>query len=195
MKFKIRPGLLADMILILAAIVLLIVPTINGLSTPVIVSSEGNLSIDLGPDYVIVDANASSIAKITSQGMTHAYNITNTSIPKAGNAVVAVLSVGDSKMGSNIDKYALNFEDMISSLLRLGAGKQIGERNVTDIKGQNVTVMTFEVNPDEPNYIKLFGKEFDFALWSIDNLNIGYITVPSSLGRNVTERIIGTLKI
>lgn len=180
--------------MILAAI-LLIVPTISGLSTPVIVSSEGNLSIDLGPGYVIVDRNASSIAKITSQGMTHAYNITNTSIPNAGNAVVAVLSVADPAIGSAIDKYARNFEDVISSALKLGVGKQIGERNVTDIMGQNVTVLTFKVTPDDPDYIKLFGKEFDFALWSIDNLNIGYVTVPSSLGKNVTERIIGTMHI
>jgi hypothetical protein len=195
MKLTIKFRAFVEVIVTLAAIALLIVSPINGLNTTVIVASERNLSIDLDPSYVIVDENATAILKITEQGMTHAYNITNASIPKAGNAVVAVLSIGDRSVGSGIDKYVSNFEDMLSSLIEFAKGKKIGERSVKDSKGQNVTVLTFDMEASSPKYIELYGQKFDFALWGIDKLNIGYVTVPSSLGRNVTDRIIATLDI
>jgi hypothetical protein len=186
---------LARLLFIFTATLLLLIPAINGLETPIIVASERNLSIGLEPNYVIVDQNASTFLEVTTQGMTHAFNITDISNPNGGNAVVAVLSVGHCTIKSDIDTFVNSFIDMVSPIIRLGGGKEVGERIVKNFKGQNVTVRTFDMRESRSGHLKYFGEEFDFALWNIDTLNIAYLTVPSSLGKNVTEKIIGTLKI
>jgi hypothetical protein len=179
----------AELMSIVAAIFLLIMP-INGLNIPVIVASERNLSIELPPSYAVIDDNATSFARITSQGMTHTYNITNISNPKAGNITLGVLSLGinSSEAASFMD----GFGDLVSSLLKMVGGKKIGERVAKDINGKNITVTTFEMMASSP-FISYFSKNFDYAMWRIDEQNYVYLTVPSTLGKNVTDKIIATL--
>jgi hypothetical protein len=186
-----RKNRIRELISIIALIFLLIVP-INGLNIPVIVASERNLSIELPPNYAVIDDNATSFASITSQGMTHTYNITNISNPKSGNITFGVLSLGINS--SEAASFMEGFEEMASSLIKIVGGKKIGERIAKDINGKNITVTTFEMKASSP-LISYFSKNFDHAMWSIDEQNFAYLSVPSTIGKNVTNEIIGTMKL
>lgn len=167
-------------------------PTINCLNVPVIIASEHNLSIDLPSNYAVIDTNATRFAHIDEQGMTHSYNITDISNPQAGNATVEVLSVGEGSLGINFADF---FQGLTESFMKTLGGKIIGERIVKDIKGQNVSVTTFDMGSSRYYRSIPFGKQFDLAAWNIDELNTAYLIVPSTLGQNVTNKIISTLTI
>lgn len=145
------------------------------ISVPVM--KMGNLSVDLGSDYIFKqtqdqgsDLNPSGIGA----------RIDNINDPEAMNAIVTV----------SPNSSETNFlGSMIMTILELGGAVEANNMTVTGSNGQSVTIHGF--NTSESMTVK--GDEMFFALWDLDQMNT--CSLISTLDEETTIKIVETLEI
>ena len=151
----------------------------------VLTVAERGLSADIPPDIQIFTAEVD--ANIT--GIFSSDLMINSSDPEAGRIFLSISSVYDDVMRrmspSSLSDLFLSAE--ISQVESHG-DVVVGNWSAADYRGQNVPVLIIET-PDP----RVSGGSYDMASWSLDGNVI--VLMVSTAERNVTEKLIGTLKI
>lgn len=147
------------------------------ISVPVM--KMGDLSVDLGPDYVFKEPSAQGNDSNPS-GL--GVEIDNIKDPEVKNAIVIV-----SPKDKSMDTIFLG--SMFMAILELGGAEETNNMTLTSSNGQNVTLHAF--NTTESMATK--GEEMFFALWDIDPMNS--CSLISTLDEETTKKIVETLAI
>jgi hypothetical protein len=165
---------------------------------------EGNLSMNLTPNYHIIPSQGtSSPSGLFSQGFT----ITGSG--SKGLALLETVNIYDETM-KLYDTEALSqiFTSVTSSALSYSGNPEmdstmgnsyigdserdntIGNWSAVDRNGENVTVATMDT---KGSLLSIYGKKVDIAFWNLNGDNYAYLV--SSFDQNVTRQIISSLKI
>lgn len=174
------------------------------LDTKVYTLCEGNLSMNLTPNYHIIPSQGtSSPSGLFSQGFT----ITGSG--SKGLAMLETVNIYDETM-KLYDTEALSqiFTSVTSSALSYSGNPEmdstmgnsytgdsekdntIGNWSAVDRNGENVTVVTMDT---KGSILSIYGKKVDIAFWNLNGDNYAYLV--SSFDQNVTRQIISSLKI
>ncbi len=156
------------------------------LESKVLVVSEKNLSIDLGPSFEI----SMSELNTSDRGMTSQdFLINNTA--EAGSAFISIMSVYDEVLG-RISPSSLSDIFLVGSLAAVEerGDSEIGNWTAVDRLGENVTVHTMRT---EDERIQMLGGIYDTAVWNLDRST--YVVMVSLLDKDNTTKMIKTLAI
>jgi len=147
--------------------------------------SERGLSADIPSDFHVFAAEADA----NTTGIFSYDLMINSTDSEAGRIFLSVFSVYDDvmrRMGpASLSDLFLSAE---ISAVEAHGDAVVGNWSAIDLQGQNVTVLIMET-PDP----RVSGGYYDMASWSLDG-DVQVLMV-STVERNVTERLIGTLKI
>jgi hypothetical protein len=151
----------------------------------VLTVAERGLSADIPSDFSICTAEAdANTTGIFSYGL-----MINSSDTEAGSIFLSIFSVYDDVMRrmspSSLSDLFLSAE--ISEVESHGDAV-VANWSVVDLLGMNVTVLSLETS--DP---RVSGGSYDMASWSLDGKV--QVLMVSTAERNVTEKLIGTLKI
>jgi hypothetical protein len=169
------------------AILLSLAASMNGaaLEGTVLTVAERGLSADIPSDFHVFAAEADA----NTTGIFSSDLMINSTDPEAGRIFLSIFSVYDDVMmrmsPSSLSDLFLSAE--ISAVESHGDAV-VGNWSAAGPQGQNVTVYILET-PDP----RVSGGSYDMASWSLDG-NVQVLMV-STAERNVTENLIGTLKI
>lgn len=161
--------------------------TMNGaaLEGTVLTVAERGFSADIPSDFQVFTAEADA----NTTGIFSYDLMINSTDPEAGRVFLSIFSVYDEVMRrmkpASLSDLFLSAE--ISEVESHG-DVVVGNWSAFDLQGQNVTVRTLETS--DP---RVSGGSYDMASWSLDG-EVQVLMV-STADRNVTEKLIGTLKI
>ncbi len=167
---------------ILAAMVLALtifgaISACGAIETSVPVMKMGDLSIDLGPDYIFNETSDQG-SELNPSGIS--VQIDNINDPETMNAVLIVLP-------KSAD--TLFIGSMAMAILELGGAQETNNTTLTDRNGQNVTLHAFSTTES----MATKGDEMFFALWDLDQMNS--CSLISTLDEETTKKIVETLEI
>lgn len=154
------------------------------LNTDVYSLSERNLSIELGPSFVVTQKNVDNCSG--------GYFVQDLMIADPNSKGVAVLQIMDlydatlKALNSSAVSDQWN-QGLMSAALQDG-GKIDGNWSVLTAKGQSVTIYTVNMGN---NSMKVMGSIANYANWNIEN-NI-YVGMLSFFDKNITTQIVKTL--
>ncbi len=169
------------------AILLTLAAAMNGAAFEgtVLTIAERGLSADIPSDFSIYSAEASA----NTTGIFSSDLMINSSDPEAGSIFLSILSVYDDVMRrmspASLSDLFLSAE--ISTVESHG-DVVVGNWSAVDLQGETVTVLTLSTS--DP---RIGGGSYDMASWSLAG-DVQVLMV-STADRNVTESLIGTLKI
>jgi hypothetical protein len=173
----------------LLALLILIMPG-SSLETSVLMTTEHNLSIDIGPEYLL---GLKGAFQSDEGSINQMILINNSSDGNATNASIFILSLPlyDEDL-EKIDPTAFSdyMEIIIVSTFRLFGPEMVGETYLQDAMGKNVTLYSFTM-PE--NILNPKGEMFSTAVWSIDPRNM--ILMLSYLDDDTNKQIIQTLEV
>lgn len=149
----------------------------GAIETGIPVMKTGNLSVDLGPDYVFKEPSNES-SGMNPSGI--AIEIDNIKDPEAFNAVLTI----SPKSTENIF-----LSTMIMSILEMGGAHETDNLTLTDSNGQNITLHAFGTTEN----MATKGNEMFFAIWDLDSLNS--CTLISTFDEETSKRIVHTLTL
>jgi len=136
-----------------------------------------NLSVDLGPDYVIQknlsDANSTSEPESSVV-------IINSKEPEAGSATL----IASAKSGS-LD--GISTDDIMLSIFTLAGAEEVMNKTVKSSNDQDVMIHTLRTTES----MATRGQTMSLASWDLDEMNS--ISLMSTLDLNTTEKIVETL--
>jgi len=153
-------------------------------------TTENNLSIDLGPEFMLASKEISH----SDSGMSiQTITINNSSDGNATNATLAIYSLPmykndlNTTNSSDISKF---MENTIIGVMQLGGAKVIKEETVKDRIGENITLYSIS---EPESKLKSSGEVYRFAIWNIDSWNM--VMLLSKLDETDTAKIIETLEV
>jgi hypothetical protein len=157
----------------------------SALEGTVLTVAERGLSADIPSDFSIYAAEADA----NTTGIFSYDLMINSTDPEAGSIFLSIFSVYDDVMRrmktASLSDLFLSAE--ISTVESHGV-VVVANWSAIDRQGQNVTVYTLET-PDP----RVSGGSYDMASWSLEGKV--QVLMVSTADRNVTENLIGTLKI
>jgi hypothetical protein len=169
------------------ALLLALAASMNGaaLEGTVLTVAERGFSADIPFDFSIYAAEADA----NTTGIFSSDLMINSTDPEAGRIFLSVFSVYDDVMRrmspASLSDLFLSAE---ISAVEAHGDAVVGNWSAVDLQGQNVTVLIMET-PDP----RVSGGSYDMASWCLEG-NVLVLMV-STAERNVTENLIGTLKI
>jgi hypothetical protein len=169
------------------AILLSLAASMNGAAFEgtVLTVAERGLSAEIPSDFSIYSAEADG----NTTGIFSSDLVINSTDPEAGSIFLLIFSVYDDVMRrmspSSLRDLFLSAE--ISTVESHGDAV-VGNWSAIDLQGEIVTVLTLSTS--DP---RVSGGSYDMASWGLEG-NVQALMV-STADRNVTEKLIGTLKI
>lgn len=174
----------------LLSLFILIMPSLS-LETSVLLTTEHNMSIDIGPEYLL---GSRSVHQSDEGSAYQEIVINNSSDGNATNASLSIFSFSAynddlAKMNSTT-VFSEFMEDTMVGLLKLMGEKLVGEETIESRTGENVTLYSFITPKSE---VKPNGEAYSMAFWSIDSRNM--IMFLSFLDDETNKQIIQTLEV
>lgn len=162
----------------------------SSLETSVLLTTEHNLSIEIGPEYLL---GSRSIIQ-SDEGSTSQTIVINNSID--GNATNASLSIfslplyTEDMAEMNSTAFSEFMEDTMIGLFKLMGEKLVAEEFLKSAMGENVTLYSFSTPESE---LKPNGEAYSMAFWPIDSRNM--MMLLSNLDDSTNKQIIETLEV
>lgn len=173
----------------LLALMILVMPGLS-LETSVLMTKEHNLSIDIGPEYLL---GSRSIVESDDGSTYQSIVINNSSDGNATNASLAIYSLPlytEDLAKMNSTTFSEFLEDTMIGLFKLMGEKLVGEESLKNKIGENVTLYSF-ITPESE--LKPNGEAYSMAFWPIDSRNM--IMLLSNLDDATNKQIIQTLEV
>ncbi len=173
----------------LLTLMILVMPG-SSLETSVLLTTEHNLSIEMGPEYLL---GSRSMVQSDDGSSYQKFVINNSSDGNATNATFSIYSLSiynDDLAEVNSTILSEFMEDTIVGMMKLMGEKLVGEESLETKMGENVTLYSFvspksELKPNKGAYI--------MAFWPIDSRNM--IMLLSNLDDATNKQIIQTLEV
>ena len=166
----------------LLALLILAMPGLS-LETSVLMTTEHNLSIDIGPEYLL---GSRSIIQSDDGSVFQVVVINNSSDGNATNATLMFYALPvyeEDPAKINATAFSEFLENSVIGLLKLTGWRLMGEESLKNKIGENVTLYSF--NAQESEYL--------MAFWPIDSKNV--IVLRSNLDDATNKQIIETLEV
>jgi hypothetical protein len=153
-------------------------------------TTEDNLSIDLGPEFMLA---SKEISPSDSGRSIQTITINNSSDGNATNATLAIYSLTmykDDQNTTNSSDISKFVENTMIGVMQLGGAKVVKEETVKDSTGENITLYSIS---EPESRLKSSGEVYRFAIWNIDSRNM--VMLLSRLDETATAKIIETLEV
>ncbi len=173
----------------LLALLILIMPG-SSLETSVLLTTEHNLSIDIGPEYLL---GTRSYEQSDEGSQSQTIVINNSSDGNATNASLSIFSIpvyAEDLAKINSTSFSEFMEDTMIGLLKLAGTNLVSEQSLKNKMEQNVTLYSF-IDPESE--LKPNGDVYSIAFWPIDSRNM--IMLLSNLDETTNKQIIETLEV
>lgn len=162
--------------------------SVSSLETDIVMITGHNLSINLGPEFVLSKDN-----RATEKGLLYQVITINNSTDSDVNASLLLYSLPlfqEDLNKTNSSVFSKFMENTMVGGFQLTGGKVASEVSVKDAWQKNVTAYSISIpkSKEKPN-----GEEFIFATWPIDSRNL--VMLLSYLDQNVSTKIIETLEV
>lgn len=163
----------------------------SSLETSVLLTTEHNLSIQIGQEYLL---GSRSVHQSDDGGAYQNIIINNSSDGNATNATLGIYSLSvyndDLANMNSTTAFSEFMEDTIIGLLKLTGERLVGEETLENKIKENVTLYSFVTPQSE---LKPDGEAYSMAFWSIDSRNM--IMLLSHLDDETNKQIIQTLEV
>ncbi|MGV8089092.1 MAG: hypothetical protein ACP5OM_02330 [Methanothrix sp.] len=173
----------------LLALLILIMPG-SSLETSVLITAEHNLSIDIGPEYVL---GSRTLAQSDDGNSYQTIVINNSRNGNATNATLLIFSIplyAEDLAKMNSTPLSEFFEDTMLGIFKLAGEDLVGEQFVNNKMGENVTLHSFIESESER---EANGDAYSVAIWPIDSRNM--IMLLSYLDDTTNKQIIESLAV
>lgn len=170
-------------------LLILIMPG-SSLQTSVLMITEHNLSIDIGPEYLlgsrsIIQSDDGSLFQVVVINNSSDGNVTNATL-----MLYALPAYEEDPAKINATAFSEFLENSVIGLLKLTGWNLMGEESLKNKIGENVTLYSFNVPESK---LKPDGKDYIVAFWPIDSKNV--IVLRSNLDDTTNKQIIETLEV
>lgn len=169
---------------------LILINPCSSFESTVLMTTEHNLSIDIGPEYLLGSRLA---AQSDDGGLYQQIVINNSSDGNATNASLLVYSLPvytEELAQINATTFSEFMESTMVGMIKLLGANLVGEEHLKNKTGENVTLYSFT---EPESVLKPNGDEHNFAIWPIDSRNM--IMLASSLDEATNKQIIETLAV
>lgn len=161
-----------------------LLPAFAAFETSILTVEPKNISINITGDY--------NISKNVSMAMAAQTININSTNPVGNNASLMLMSFnmeGNDTSQINSTEFSNFMETMFLAMFKLVGAKEVSNITIKSSVGENVSVVTLAMprTKDKP------GEETTFAFWDLNEYI--HIMMTSNLDRNVSAKIVETLKI
>jgi len=156
----------------------------------VLITAEHNLSIDIGPEYVL---GSRTLAQSDDGNSYQTIVINNSRNGNATNATLLIFSIplyAEDLAKMNSTPLSEFFEDTMLGIFKLAGEDLVGEQFVNNKMGENVTLHSFIESESER---EANGDAYSVAIWPIDSRNM--IMLLSYLDDTTNKQIIESLAV
>lgn len=162
----------------------------SSFESSVLILTERNLSIDVGPEYMLASRGVVQSEDNSLFQMIVINNSTNNNMTNASLFFYPLPMYAEDLSKMNSTAFSEFMEFIMVGAFRLTEGMLISEIPLKNIQGENVTLYTLRDPESDPN---LDGGEYNLAIWIIDARNIAMLI--SNLDEATNRRIIETLEV